>query len=153
MWSGLVSCYLYFFKTKTLHKILIVHICTSLSYVRHLIPDEQGKVGGIRESYKLKELRVYHFRRRFHGKESSPLEAIRELGWERLEAVCSLWIALNLTSRIISNKHIKSWINLEMIIRWIQDLCSLSLLYLLAPGGRYGRTLYGIGIQDLGTWL
>ena len=26
------------------------------------------------------ESRVNHFRRRFHGKESSPLEAIRELG-------------------------------------------------------------------------
>ena len=30
--------------------------------------------------------------RRFHGKESSPVEAICELGLERLEAVCSLWI-------------------------------------------------------------
>ena len=29
---------------------------------------------------------------RFHGKESSPVEAICELGLERLEAVCSLWI-------------------------------------------------------------
>ena len=31
-------------------------------------------------------------RTRFHGKESSPVEAICELGLERLEAVCSLWI-------------------------------------------------------------
>ena len=31
-------------------------------------------------------------RRRLHWKESSTIAAIRELGLERLEAVCSLWI-------------------------------------------------------------
>ena len=38
------------------------------------------------------ELTTKRARTRFHGKESSPVEAICELGLERLEAVCSLWI-------------------------------------------------------------
>ena len=47
-------------------------------------------------------------RRRLHWKESSTIAAIRELGLERLEAVCSLWIvaALQVTHNVGINNPV-----------------------------------------------
>ena len=66
-------------------------------------------------------------RRRFCGNESSPLEVIRELGWERLEAVCSLWILCLLILSWFIRWYVCSWLRpLRIALKdQTNSLCSL----------------------------